>query len=79
MRDKCYFKQSGKCTYPKLIRFCPFCTNYLENNGDLSEKVKFLTYVTQRNYYNFVAAISLIALILSVISIVIDLYNPSGQ
>ena len=71
MRDICYFKRNGKCTFPKLIKFCCICRVYLPNEGDLKERLPFMQFVVSKNLSNNSFYISIIALIVSFSTLIV--------
>jgi hypothetical protein len=79
MRESCYFKRTvngvKKCSHPKLFSICFLCSQYLKNEGDLDEKIKFLNFVSQRNHNRFVLLISSLSLLLSIITILITIFK----
>jgi len=87
MRNDCYFKKDGGCTYPKHIRICLFCSCYLHNSGNIKEELKYYNFVENKKRYNRSLLISIVAIILSLIAILVDfreefryaMLTPRGQ
>lgn len=82
MRKHCYFKETKDnksfCTYPKILKVCFLCNKYLKSDDNLDKKIQYINFVNQRIHNTKILFISIIAMIISFLSIIIALVGSTN-
>ena len=75
MRDHCVFKDSqNNCHFPKYVRVCLFCfRNYMRTSTLSKDLLPYFNYVTTKKSLQNKAIFSIIAIILSIVSLIITI------
>lgn len=73
MKPKCIFLDSaeGTCTFRTRLFGCLSCGNYLKNDGNLADKMPYLSFVSTRRVSRNTFIISFIALFVSFSAMII--------
>jgi hypothetical protein len=77
-RNDCVFRQKidenkANCTFPKNLKNCYWCSTYLPNYGNIEQESKYIDLIIKRNLTNKSLFISILALLLSIITLGLNL------
>jgi hypothetical protein len=80
IRTDCVFKKNIendciKCTYPKSFKNCYLCTTYLQNDGELDDKLKYIEHVNKIKSNNTALFFSISAFLIAIINLLIKLFE----
>jgi len=67
-RNDCTFKSvNNKCRYPKLVRICCLCRNYLPHHGKIEKDLPYISFVELKKHNSNTVMISLFAVLISIL------------
>ena len=81
-KQDCVFKKNLPngdigCKYPKSFKNCYLCSTYLSNDGDIKENIKYIEHVSKRKMNFWSLFFSVLALIISLITLFLKLNTPN--
>lgn len=78
--DCVFKKREGSkiiCTFPKKTKICYTCSCYVKNDGDLDQKIKFISLVLARKTANLAITISFLSLLVSISTLGLKIYETN--
>jgi len=75
MQSDCVFLDTAACTctFRRKLWGCLFCGNYLRNDGNLADKLPYLTFVATRRISGATLTVGILALLVSLASMIVSI------